>query len=211
VRFRAFSRWRRDKRRRSRLPAGALAYDGQLSGRKWISSVALSPVTGNLALQQSVPEASLTPIEALVRAARLWRAQPVPAACWPGVSGRAAGLIQVPTGAGQTYAAVMGPSQRCSPSGSGNGGARPTACGLLFSPRCGPVSRDLALAIRLPIEAMGWPLRVASATRHPAPSGHAKLKNPPQILINHPESSPVALAGKAASALSAPLTRVVLV
>ena len=65
------------------------------------------------------------------------------------------GLLQVPTGSGNTYAAVMGPiAEMLQEPGQGKG------LRLLVITPLRALSRDLALAIEQPIEAMGWPIRV---------------------------------------------------
>ena len=65
------------------------------------------------------------------------------------------GLIQVPTGSGKTFAAVMGPIARMLGESTPGTGIK-----LVYITPLRALSRDLALAIREPIEAMGWPLRV---------------------------------------------------
>jgi len=157
-----------------------------------------------------VPRASLTPIEAWFEQ-QGWRPQPFQRRCWREFLGGRSGLIQVPTGAGKTYAAVMGPIAAMLAEAKRNGGATPTGLRLLYLTPLRALSRDLALAIRLPIEAMGWPLRVGIRNGDtPSAERARQLKNPPQILITTPESLSVLLAGKAASALFGALDAVVL-
>ncbi len=124
--------------------------------------------------------------------------------CWKAYLEGRDGLIQVPTGAGKTYAAVMGPIARML--------ARPGAgIRLLYLTPLRALSRDLALAIRAPIEAMGWPLRVGIRNGDTASAERSRqLRQPPQILITTPESLSVLLAGAKADELFGGLETVVL-
>ena len=65
----------------------------------------------------------------------------------------ASGLIQVPTGSGKTFAAVMGPIVRILSDKQQKEGIR-----LLYITPLRALSRDLTLAIREPIDSMGWPI-----------------------------------------------------
>ncbi len=135
--------------------------------------------------------------------------------CWRAYLEGGSGLIQVPTGSGKTYAAVMGPiAAMLSENGAAEaqGGAGPEGgLRLLVLTPLRALSRDLLLAIREPIEAMGWPLRVG--LRNGDTSSHERgkqLKAPPQILITTPESLSLLLAGPRAEALFADLEAVVI-
>jgi ATP-dependent Lhr-like helicase len=125
--------------------------------------------------------------------------------CWTAYLQGQSGLLQVPTGAGKTYAAVLGPVAEML--------QRPDSKGLqlLVITPLRALSRDLALAIEQPIQAMGWPLRVA--IRNGDTSSHERnkqLRTPPQILITTPESLSVLLANAKAEALFGDLQAVVL-
>ncbi len=153
--------------------------------------------------------ASLAPIEAWF-AQQGWRPLPFQRRCWRAYLAGRSGLIQVPTGAGKTYAAVMGPIARMLAETEGGAGP-PTGLRLLYLTPLRALSRDLALAIRLPIEAMGWPLRLSIRNGDtPSTERARQLKNPPQILITTPESLAVLLAGQAATELFGCLEAVVL-
>ena len=84
-----------------------------------------------------------------------WTPLPFQEATWEAYRKGKSGLIQVPTGSGKTFAAVMGPISRMLAEESKRPGIR-----LLYLTPLRALSRDLAIAIREPIEAMGWPLRV---------------------------------------------------
>jgi ATP-dependent Lhr-like helicase len=82
---------------------------------------------------------------------------------------------------------------------------------LLYLTPLRALSRDLALAIREPIEAMGWPLTLGIRNGDTASGERSRqLRQPPQILITTPESLSVLLANRAAPQLFAGLEAVVL-
>jgi len=115
------------------------------------------------------------------------------------------GLIQVPTGSGKTYAAVMGPIAELLAEG------KPAGLRLLVITPLRALSRDLALAIEHPISAMGWPLRVGIRNGDTSSTERTKqLRTPPQILITTPESLSVLLSNAKAPELFAQLQAVVL-
>jgi ATP-dependent helicase Lhr and Lhr-like helicase len=100
------------------------------------------------------------------------------------------GLIQVPTGSGKTYAAVMGPiSAMLATPGAG--------LQLIYVTPLRSLSRDIEQSIRRPIEEMGWGLRVESRTGDTSSTRKARqLKSLPDILITTPESLSVMLSYK---------------
>ena len=148
--------------------------------------------------------ATLEPIEAWF-ALQGWTPMAFQRQCWKAYLAGQSGLLQVPTGSGKTYAAVLGPVAEML--------QRPGSKGLqlLVITPLRALSRDLALAIEQPIQAMGWPLRVA--IRNGDTSSHERskqLRTPPQILITTPESLSVLLANAKAEALFGELQAVVL-
>ncbi|MCP9929302.1 ligase-associated DNA damage response DEXH box helicase [Cyanobium sp. AMD-g] len=152
--------------------------------------------------------AALRPIEEWF-SRRGWRPMPFQRQCWRAYLEGASGLIQVPTGSGKTYAAVMGPIAAML---AEKGGAEPDGgLRLVVLTPLRALSRDLLLAIREPIETMGWPLRVGLRNGDTSSHERAKqLKAPPQILITTPESLSLLLAGPRAEALFADLEAVVI-
>jgi ATP-dependent Lhr-like helicase len=178
------------------------------------------------------PAVSLAPIEAWFRR-KGWTPMPFQRRCWQAFLEGRSGLLQVPTGSGKTYAAVMGPiaellaeAQKqgtisAPPDSRGNGHAQAKVAGaggaqaeakgkgrqgsraetgdgiaLLILTPLRALSRDLALAIREPIEAMGWPLRVGLRNGDTATAERSRqLKAPPEILITTPESLALLLSG----------------
>ncbi len=123
---------------------------------------------------------------------------------WQAYLAGRSGLIQVPTGSGKTYGAVMGPIARML--GDPGGGLR-----LLYITPLRSLSRDIEQSILLPIEAMGWPLTVQSRTGDTSSARKARqLKAMPHILITTPESLTVMLSYKAVRNCFAALETVVL-
>jgi ATP-dependent Lhr-like helicase len=123
---------------------------------------------------------------------------------WAAFLAGRSGLIQVPTGSGKTYAAVMG-----------------AIAAMLHNPQPGlqllyltplrSLSRDIEQSIRRPIEEMGWDLRVESRTGDTSASRKTRqLKNMPQILITTPESLSLMLSYAGAAALFGNLRAVIL-
>jgi len=124
---------------------------------------------------------------------------------WEAYLAGESGLIQVPTGSGKTYAAVMGPIAELLAEGN-PGGLR-----LLVITPLRALSRDLALAIEHPISTMDWPLRVGIRNGDTSSTERSRqLRTPPQILITTPESLCVLLANARAPGLFARLQAVVL-
>ncbi|MCP9910038.1 ligase-associated DNA damage response DEXH box helicase [Cyanobium sp. BA20m-p-22] len=149
------------------------------------------------------PSTLLAPIEAWFER-QGWTPLPFQRQCWRAYLAGESGLIQVPTGSGKTYAAVMGPIADFL--------AEPSpGLRLLYLTPLRALSRDLALAIQQPIAAMGWPLRVAIRNGDTSSYERGKqLRSPPEILITTPESLSLLLANPKAPALFAGLRTVVI-
>ncbi len=146
---------------------------------------------------------ALEPIEDWFRR-QGWRPMPFQRECWRAYLQGRSGLIQVPTGAGKTYAAVMGPIAEML------GQAAEPGLQLLVITPLRALSRDLKLAIEAPIEAMGWPLQVGLRNGDTRSSERTRqLRRPPQILITTPESLAVLLANRQAAELFGGLLAVV--
>ena len=146
----------------------------------------------------------LAPVETWF-ASQGWTPMDFQRQCWQAYLAGDSGLIQVPTGSGKTYAAVMGPIAELLAEGE------PTGLRLLVITPLRALSRDLALAIEAPINAMGWPLRVAIRNGDTSTAERSKQqRKPPQILITTPESLSLLLANAKAAELFAQLQAVVL-
>ena len=145
----------------------------------------------------------LAPIEAWFEL-QGWTPLPFQRQCWQAYLAGESGLIQVPTGSGKTYAAVMGPIAELL--------AEPSpGLRLLYLTPLRALSRDLALAIQQPIAAMGWPLRVGIRNGDTSSYERGKqLRSPPEILITTPESLSLLLANPKAPALFAGLRAAVI-
>ncbi|NEQ31622.1 MAG: DEAD/DEAH box helicase, partial [Leptolyngbya sp. SIO4C5] len=131
----------------------------------------------------------LAPIQAWFKQ-QGWQPLPFQQATWEAYLAGRSGLIQVPTGAGKTYAAVMGPlADLLQNPGSG--------LQLLYITPLRALSRDIEQAIRRPIETMGWNLQVDARTGDTSSSRKSRqLKAMPHILITTPESLAVMLSYK---------------
>ncbi|MEB3253666.1 MAG: ligase-associated DNA damage response DEXH box helicase [Synechococcus sp.] len=135
-----------------------------------------------------------------------WTPLPFQTETWNAYLSGRSGLIQVPTGSGKTFAAVMGPVARMLNEADESKGIR-----LLYITPLRALSRDLALAIREPIKAMNWPLRVGIRNGDSSSSERSKqLKSPPQILVTTPESLTLLLSNPKAEELFAGLDTVIL-
>lgn len=133
-----------------------------------------------------------------------WKPMPFQRRCWQAYLSGQSGLLQVPTGSGKTYAAVMGPIAEML--SEGQRGLR-----LLVITPLRALSRDLALAIETPIQEMGWALRVGLRNGDTSTYERSKqLRTPPEILITTPESLSVLLANTKAEELFETLQAVVL-
>ena len=157
---------------------------------------------------------ALAPVEAWFTS-QGWRPLPFQRRCWQAFLAGESGLIQVPTGSGKTYAAVMGPIarllQEAGVSERGPGTGLDPGIRLLYITPLRALSRDLALAIRQPIAAMDWPIRVGIRNGDTSSSERSRqLRQPPQILITTPESLALLLSNANACALFARLEAVVL-
>ena len=135
-----------------------------------------------------------------------WTPLPFQTTTWEAYLEGRSGLIQVPTGSGKTFAAVMGPIARILEQQPADRGIH-----LLYITPLRALSRDLALAIREPIEAMKWPIRVGTRNGDSSSSERSRqLKSPPEILVTTPESLTLLLSNPKAEELFAALDTVVL-
>ncbi|MEL6472004.1 MAG: ligase-associated DNA damage response DEXH box helicase [Cyanobacteria bacterium J06623_4] len=110
---------------------------------------------------------------------------------WEAYLSGKSGIIQVPTGAGKTYAAVMGPLAQILDEKSQSG------LQLLYITPLRALSRDIETSIRRPIEEMSWPISVESRTGDTKSSVKSRqIKKMPTVLITTPESLAVLLSYK---------------
>lgn len=124
------------------------------------------------------PEAVLDRLRAWFRG-RGWTPLPFQEEAWSAYLRGESGIIQVPTGAGKTYAATLGPiaDLAC------RGGT------VLYLSPLRAMARDVELALRAPILALGLPLRVESRTGDTSSTVRARQKKElPALLVTTPES-----------------------
>ena len=135
-----------------------------------------------------------------------WTPLPFQQQAWEAQLAGRSGLIQVPTGSGKTYAAVMGAMAAMLAEPQPPKGLR-----LLYITPLRALSRDLELALLEPIIAMGWPITVGTRNGDTSAAARTKqLKQPPNILITTPESLALLQANKRSEALVEGLQTVVL-
>ena len=135
-----------------------------------------------------------------------WQPLPFQRRAWDAHLAGESGLIQVPTGSGKTYAAVMAPIARMLATPAAERGVR-----LLYVTPLRALSRDLALALEEPVEAMAWPLRIGIRNGDTTTTERSRqIKTPPEILITTPESLCVLLAGRHCERLFRNLETVIL-
>jgi ATP-dependent Lhr-like helicase len=119
-----------------------------------------------------------------------WQPLPFQQQAWDAYLAGRSGLIQVPTGSGKTYAAVLGPLAEMLT-------ASQPGLQLLYITPLRALSRDIEQSIQRPIQEMGWQLRVESRTGDTSSARKAKqLKAMPEVLITTPESLAVMLSYK---------------
>ena len=107
-----------------------------------------------------------------------WSPLPFQQRTWEAHLKGCSGLIQVPTGSGKTYAAVMAPIARMLQTPSEQPGIR-----LLYITPLRALSRDLAVALKQPIEAMNWPIRVGIRNGDTSTAERSRqIRTPPEIL-----------------------------
>jgi ATP-dependent Lhr-like helicase len=96
------------------------------------------------------------------------------------------GLIHVPTGAGKTYAAYLGPLGSCMEARSS---PPPLGLSIIYITPLRAVSRDIEKALRRPVEELELPLTVGSRTGDTETAERAKQRQrPPDVLVTTPES-----------------------
>ncbi len=118
-----------------------------------------------------------------------WKPIAFQAETWDAYLSGKSGIIQVPTGSGKTYGAIMGPIAQMLSEESLSG------LQLLYITPLRALSRDIEASIRRPIEEMEWPITVESRTGDTKSSVKSRqIKKMPNILITTPESLAVLLS-----------------
>ena len=136
---------------------------------------------------------------------RGWKPFPFQRHSWAAFIRGQSGLIHVPTGAGKTYAACFGPMGDLIKH-------PPKGLGMLYITPLRAVSRDVELALKRPLQALGiTSLRVETRTGDTSTSVRARQKQKlPSILITTPESLTLLLTQPDAGERFAELRAVVL-
>ena len=120
---------------------------------------------------------------------RSWKPFPFQEEAWKAFLNGDSGLLHVPTGAGKTYAAVLGPFAKILAQPKRKG-----LCALYLTP-LRALTRDLELALKEPIEQEGWPIKIVSRTGDTAYSQKKKqLKEPADLMLTTPESLAVMIS-----------------
>ncbi|MDY7232090.1 ligase-associated DNA damage response DEXH box helicase [Hyalangium rubrum] len=143
----------------------------------------------------SVPKPEGKPLDRL-RAwfrERGWTPYPFQEHAWEAYSRGESGLIHVPTGAGKTYAAYMGPLADVA-----EGGRK--GLQILYVTPLRAVSRDIELALNEPLAVLDGDISVESRTGDTSSSVRQRQRERlPEVLITTPESLSLLLAGEQAS------------
>lgn len=122
---------------------------------------------------------------------RGWKPFPFQEEAWDAYARGESGLVNVPTGAGKTYAAYGGPLAELIDEARELARGRVSGLRVLYLSPLRAVARDVEAALRLPIEELGLGkrARVESRTGDTSSSVRARQrKELPQVLITTPES-----------------------
>ncbi|MFO0873260.1 MAG: DEAD/DEAH box helicase [Phycisphaerales bacterium] len=141
-------------------------------------------------------------------AARGWTPYAFQTETWRAWRAGRSGLVHVPTGAGKTYAAYLGPLgdllDRPSRSSS------PDGLAIVYVTPLRAVSRDIEKALRAPIDDLRLPIRVESRTGDTTTALRAKQRaRMPHVLVTTPESLTLLLTRDDACATFAGLRAVI--
>jgi ATP-dependent Lhr-like helicase len=149
---------------------------------------------------------------------RGWTPFPFQEQAWAAFGRGESGLMNVPTGAGKTYASYLGPLAAVVGELQQNGRAMPaeaaagprrrkfTDLGLriLFITPLRAVSRDIEAALKLPVSELKLPIRVESRTGDTSSAVRARQRERlPEVLVTTPESLSLILTQENAADLLA--------
>lgn len=122
---------------------------------------------------------------------------------WDAYASGESGLINVPTGAGKTYAAYLGPLADLLDNPA-------DGLAILFITPLRAVSRDIELALKLPVHELGAKVTIGSRTGDTKASIRAKQREKlPNILVTTPESLTLLLTSDHGRELFASLRAVI--
>jgi ATP-dependent helicase Lhr and Lhr-like helicase len=120
-------------------------------------------------------------------ASRGWRPWRFQEEAWEAYAAGRGGLIQVSTGAGKTYAALMGPLAALID--EAQAGGPPAGLRIVYVTPLRALTRDIESAVRAPITEMGLAITVESRTGDTAAGVRARQRDRlPNVLVTTPES-----------------------
>jgi len=133
-----------------------------------------------------------------------WCPFPFQRQAWDAYTRGADGLVHVPTGAGKTYAAYLGPLADCID-------RRPSGIAIIYVTPLRALARDIELALRAPVDSLGLAFRVETRTGDTSTRLRQRQRaRLPDVLVTTPESLTVLLSYEDAEAALSTL-RVVIV
>jgi len=134
---------------------------------------------------------------------RGWTPYPFQEQAWAAYSHGESGLLYVPTGAGKTYAAYIGPLAEVAEGGR-------QGLQILYVTPLRAVSRDIELALRVPLEVLDADITVESRTGDTSSSVRQRQRERlPEVLITTPESLSLLLANERSAELFAGLRSII--
>jgi ATP-dependent Lhr-like helicase len=134
---------------------------------------------------------------------RGWAPYPFQEQAWAAYARGESGLIHVPTGAGKTYAAYMGPLADVAEGGR-------TGLQILYVTPLRAVSRDIELALKAPLEVLDADITVESRTGDTSSSVRQRQRERlPEVLITTPESLSLLLSNERSSELFSSLRSII--
>ncbi len=133
-----------------------------------------------------------------------WTPFPFQEEAWAAYARGESGLIHVPTGAGKTYAAYIGPLAEVAERGQ-------KGLQILYITPLRAVSRDVELALRCPLSVLQADIDVESRTGDTSSSVRQRQRQRlPEVLITTPESLSILLTNERAAELFSTLRAVIL-
>jgi ATP-dependent Lhr-like helicase len=134
---------------------------------------------------------------------RGWTPYPFQEQAWAAYGRGESGLLHVPTGAGKTYAAYIGPLAEVAEGGR-------QGLQILYVTPLRAVSRDIELALRVPLEVLDTNITVESRTGDTSSSVRQRQRERlPEVLITTPESLSLLLANERSVELFADLRSII--
>jgi ATP-dependent Lhr-like helicase len=134
---------------------------------------------------------------------RGWTPYPFQEQAWAAYGRGESGLIHVPTGAGKTYASYLGPLAEVAEGGR-------QGLQILYVTPLRAVSRDIELALRVPLEVLDADITVESRTGDSSSSVRQRQRERlPEVLITTPESLSLLLANERSAELFAGLRSII--